>query len=67
MMLGHLKVQVLNEGVHSGASGIVPDSFRIMRTLLDRIEDSKTGVCCQPSSTCSSVYPHVQPYVVLLT
>jgi len=34
----------LNEGVHSGdASGVVPDSFRIVRILLDRIEDSKTG------------------------
>lgn len=31
-------------GVHSGsASGIVPSSFRIMRQLLDRVEDSKTG------------------------
>lgn len=37
-------VKVLKEGVHSGdASGIVPSSFRIIRMLLDRIEDSKTG------------------------
>jgi len=37
-------VDVLTEAVHSGmASGIVPSSFRILRTLLDRIEDSKTG------------------------
>jgi len=39
-----LKVQVLEEGVHSGSgSGIIPDSFRIARNLLDRIEDSNTG------------------------
>lgn len=39
-----LKVSVLNEGVHSGdASGIVPNSFRIIRKLLDRIENSETG------------------------
>jgi len=40
----NLKVQVLDEGVHSGSgSGIIPDSFRICRNLLDRIEDSNTG------------------------
>jgi acetylornithine deacetylase/succinyl-diaminopimelate desuccinylase-like protein len=40
---GTLKVEVLAEGVHSGASGIVPDSFRIARQLLSRLEDEKTG------------------------
>ena len=36
---------MLTEGVHSGdASGIVPDSFRIARDLLSRIEDPKTGL-----------------------
>ncbi len=39
-----LRVDVLREGVHSGdASGVVPSSFRIIRELLDRIEDSGTG------------------------
>ncbi len=39
-----LKVSVLEHGVHSGtASGVVPDSFMIARSLLDRIEDSRTG------------------------
>ncbi|HEX7153730.1 MAG TPA: M20 family metallopeptidase [Thermoanaerobaculia bacterium] len=43
-IVGNLTVEVLTEGVHSGdASGIVPSSFRIMRQLLDRLEDSKTG------------------------
>ena len=41
---GNLKVEVLTEGVHSGAaSGIVPSSFRILRQLLGRLEDERTG------------------------
>jgi len=41
---GVLKVQILSEGVHSGdASGLVPSSFRILRHVLDRLEDSATG------------------------
>jgi len=37
-------VRVLDSPQHSGlASGIVPSSFRIMRRLLDRLEDSATG------------------------
>jgi acetylornithine deacetylase/succinyl-diaminopimelate desuccinylase-like protein len=41
---GTLKVEILTEGVHSGdASGLVPSSFRILRQVLDRLEDSKTG------------------------
>ncbi len=41
---GTLKVEILTEGVHSGdSSGLVPSSFRIMRQVLDRLEDSKTG------------------------
>jgi acetylornithine deacetylase/succinyl-diaminopimelate desuccinylase-like protein len=41
---GTLKVEVLSEGVHSGdAGGVVPDSFRIVRRLLSRIEDETTG------------------------
>ena len=39
-----MKVSVLKEGVHSGgASGHVPSSFRIARSLLSRLEDEKTG------------------------
>lgn len=39
-----LTVRVLDSGVHSGhGSGIVPSSFRVIRQLLDRIEDSRTG------------------------
>jgi len=44
MVSGVLKVEILTEGVHSGdASGLVPSSFRILRQLLDRLEDSHTG------------------------
>jgi acetylornithine deacetylase/succinyl-diaminopimelate desuccinylase-like protein len=46
---GVLKVDVLREGVHSGnASGIVPSSFRILRILLDRVDDSRTGKLRDP-------------------
>ncbi len=41
---GTVSIDVLTEGVHSGdAGGIVPSSFRILRTLLSRIEDDATG------------------------
>jgi acetylornithine deacetylase/succinyl-diaminopimelate desuccinylase-like protein len=40
---GELTVEVLTEGVHSMASGIVPSSFRIARILLSRLEDESTG------------------------
>src|SRR6266566_5255353 len=41
---GTLRVEVLEEGVHSGdASGVVPSSFRILRQLLSRLEDEATG------------------------
>src|SRR5207244_12492565 len=44
LVAGNLRVEVLTEGVHSGdASGIVPESFRILRQLLSRIDDEQTG------------------------
>jgi acetylornithine deacetylase/succinyl-diaminopimelate desuccinylase-like protein len=44
ILTGRLSVEVLPEGVHSGdAGGIVPDSFRLARHLLSRIEDPSTG------------------------
>ncbi len=50
---GVLKVEVLTEGVHSGdASGVVPSSFRILRQLLDRLEDSRTGRLLPQSFHC---------------
>ena len=44
MLLGTLTVRVLTEGVHSGvAGGIVPSSFRLLRQLIERVEDATTG------------------------
>jgi len=44
MVAGTLAVDILEEGVHSGvASGVVPSSFRILRQLLDRVEDAGSG------------------------
>jgi acetylornithine deacetylase/succinyl-diaminopimelate desuccinylase-like protein len=41
---GVLTVEVLSEGVHSGdASGVVAESFRIARQLLDRVDSGETG------------------------
>jgi acetylornithine deacetylase/succinyl-diaminopimelate desuccinylase-like protein len=49
---GRLTVEVLTEGVHSGdASGIVPDSFRLARALLSRLEDEATGEVRLPQLT----------------
>jgi acetylornithine deacetylase/succinyl-diaminopimelate desuccinylase-like protein len=53
MVSGVLKVEILTEGVHSGdASGLVPSSFRIMRQVLDRLEDSATGRLLPASFHC---------------
>lgn len=44
MLTGALTVEVLREGVHSGdASGVVPDSFRLLRRILSRLEDEHSG------------------------
>ena len=53
MATGVLKVEILTEGIHSGdASGLVPSSFRIMRQVLDRLEDSATGRLLPASFHC---------------
>jgi acetylornithine deacetylase/succinyl-diaminopimelate desuccinylase-like protein len=50
---GKLDVAILTEGVHSGdAGGVVPSSFRIARQLLDRIDDSRTGVVKPAAFNC---------------
>jgi acetylornithine deacetylase/succinyl-diaminopimelate desuccinylase-like protein len=44
LVAGDLEVQVLDEGIHSGVyGGVAPSTFRIMRKLLERLEDSGTG------------------------
>jgi acetylornithine deacetylase/succinyl-diaminopimelate desuccinylase-like protein len=46
-----LKVSVMTtQGIHSGlGGGLVPDSFMIIRQLLDRIENPETGDMLEPS------------------
>jgi acetylornithine deacetylase/succinyl-diaminopimelate desuccinylase-like protein len=44
LVVGDLSVQLLTEGIHSGeGSGLAASSFRVMRQLLSRLEDEKTG------------------------
>jgi acetylornithine deacetylase/succinyl-diaminopimelate desuccinylase-like protein len=50
---GTLRVEVLTEGIHSGdSSGVVPSSLRILRQLLDRLEDAQTGRLLPGSLHC---------------
>lgn len=42
---GNLVVELLREGVHSGdAGGVVADGFRVLRTLLSRLENEESGI-----------------------
>ena len=44
LVIGNLEVSLLTEGVHSGdGTGVVAASERVIRILLDRIDDSLTG------------------------
>jgi acetylornithine deacetylase/succinyl-diaminopimelate desuccinylase-like protein len=44
LLTATLTVSTLTEGVHSGAaSGIVPSTFRVLRRVLERVEDAATG------------------------
>lgn len=41
---GKLTIDVLNQGIHSGSgSGIVPSCFRVLRQLINRLENEMTG------------------------
>jgi acetylornithine deacetylase/succinyl-diaminopimelate desuccinylase-like protein len=42
-----LTVEGAGQGYHSGeVGGILPETFRVMRNLLDRIDNSETGDMC---------------------
>lgn len=44
LISGNLTISTLKEGVHSGSgSGVAPSCFRILRTLINRIEDESRG------------------------
>jgi len=56
-VVGELSVELISEGVHSGnASGIVADSFRVARHLIDRLEVVETGEIKLPQLYCD--IPH---------
>jgi acetylornithine deacetylase/succinyl-diaminopimelate desuccinylase-like protein len=41
---GKLTIEVLKQGIHSGSgSGIVPSTFRVLRQLINRLENEMTG------------------------
>ncbi|MBV8756676.1 MAG: M20 family metallopeptidase [Deltaproteobacteria bacterium] len=45
LVLGTLEISLLTEGVHSGdGTGVIAASERVLRMLLDRIDDSHTGM-----------------------
>jgi acetylornithine deacetylase/succinyl-diaminopimelate desuccinylase-like protein len=49
LVMGSLEVSLLTEGIHSGdGTGVVAASERVVRVLLDRIEDSRTGAMKLP-------------------
>jgi acetylornithine deacetylase/succinyl-diaminopimelate desuccinylase-like protein len=44
LVIGNLEISLLTEGVHSGdGTGVIAASERVLRILLDRIEDAHTG------------------------
>jgi len=44
VVIVELTVQFGKSGYHSGeVGGIIPETFRIIRSLLDRLDDSATG------------------------
>ena len=46
---GTLRVDIVTDGLHSGdVSGMVPSTFRIARSLLDRVEEASTGAILLP-------------------
>ena len=48
LCMADVKVEFWQIGYHSGESGgIIPETFRIMRTLMDRLDNSETGEVCK--------------------
>lgn len=44
MTTGHLHIEILKQGIHSGTgSGVVPSCFLVLRQLLNRIENETNG------------------------
>lgn len=59
--VGDLSVTITTEGIHSGdSSGIVPDTFRIARHILSRIEDPVSGEVLVPELKCEIPPKHIE-------
>jgi acetylornithine deacetylase/succinyl-diaminopimelate desuccinylase-like protein len=43
LVSGELSVSLVTRDIHSGESGRIASSFRVMRQLIDRVEDAQTG------------------------
>ena len=64
MVSGTLSAQVLTEGIHSGAAGgIVPSSFRVLRNIIERVENAETGELI--SALHCPIPPHIHDEVQL--
>jgi len=59
VFIAYLKAQLLKEAIHSGGSGLVRDSFHVLRCILDRIDNSQTGVMIK-ELFCEIPQSHVQ-------
>lgn len=58
MIGGTLRADILTEAVHSGsASGVVPSSFRVARSLLSRVENVETGEVIIPAIVGPAIPP----------
>ena len=52
VVVAELTVAAGMQGYHSGElGGILPETFRIIRELLNRVDDNKTGVCADEFQT----------------
>lgn len=61
VMCGNLSIEVLTAGIHSGtAGGIVPSTTLVLRQLLSRLEDEKTGRILPPELSVAVPEQRVQ-------
>lgn len=63
-----MTVSAASGGYHSGeVGGIVPETFRVMRNLLDRLDDSETGMAMKELQTEMPAYakPEAERMVAL--
>ena len=67
-LAGTLTVRVLTEGVHSGAAGgIVPSSFRLLRQLIERVENAASGELIEALGVAIPPAVHQQAEAVAAT